>query len=198
MSATIKEFRITRYQFPRSRPIGDSQVRSDWHYMGTLELTSSDGQVGLGFFGALFFPLPPLAELERVFRTEVWPGLEGQNVQALTHRMARPRGGNIGKGSPLFGQPIDQAIWDLAAKELDLPLYRLLGGTRQPRPRLCERPRLPPLHRRGGRVLRGGGPARICRFQDQGRQSRSRLGPRAPQRNRGGGRAGRDADGGRE
>jgi L-alanine-DL-glutamate epimerase-like enolase superfamily enzyme len=129
VSATIEEFRITRFQFPRARPIGDSQVRSDWHHMGTLELTSSGGEVGLGFFGALFHPLPPLVELERVFRTEVWPGLGGQNVQALTHRMARPRGGNIGKGAPLFGQPVDQAIWDLAAKELDMPLYRLLGGT---------------------------------------------------------------------
>src|SRR5207248_2437047 len=75
VSQTIEEFRITRYQFPRSRPIGDSQVRSDWHYMGTLELTSSRGQVGLGFFGALFHPLPPLVELERVFRAEVWPNL---------------------------------------------------------------------------------------------------------------------------
>lgn len=129
MSVTIEEFRITRYQFPRARPIGDSQVRSDWHYMGTLELTSSSGQIGLGFFGALFYSLPPLVELERVFRTEVWPGLEGQNIHALTHRMARPRGGNIGKGTPLFGQPVDQAIWDLEAKELGLPLYRLLGGT---------------------------------------------------------------------
>jgi hypothetical protein len=69
LSATIEEFRITRFEFPRSRPIGDSQVRSDWHYMGTLELTSSAGHVGLGFFGALFYPLPPLAELERIFRT---------------------------------------------------------------------------------------------------------------------------------
>lgn len=129
MSATIEEFRITRFEFPRSRPIGDSQVRSDWHYMGTLELTSSAGHVGLGFFGALFHPLPPLAELERVFRTEIWPNLKGLDAHVYTHRMSRPRGGNIGKGSPLFGQPVDQAMWDLAAKSLDLPLYRLLGGT---------------------------------------------------------------------
>ena len=76
-----------------------------------------------------FYPLPPLAELERIFRTEVWPNLKGQDAHIYTHRMARPRGGNIGKGSPMFGQPVDQAMWDLAAKSLDMPLYRLLGGT---------------------------------------------------------------------
>ena len=136
-------------------------------------------------------------ELQRVFRTEVWPGLHGQNVQALTHRMARPRGGNIGKGLPLFGQPVDQAIWDPAAKELDLPLYRLLGGTstasaptRAASITTSPPRRRPPSSRR--RRGRGSPPSR----------SRSATpispGPRAPQSNCGGGRAGRDADGGCE
>ena len=126
MALTIEGFQITRYEFPRQRVIGDSQVRSDMHYIGALELRTGE-HVGLGFFAALFHPLPARAELERVFATEVWPGLVGQNPFVLANRLARPRGGNI-RASP-FGQAVDQAIWDLQGKQLGLPLYRLLGGT---------------------------------------------------------------------
>src|SRR5215212_3403321 len=94
MTLSIEHFQITRYEFPRQRVIGDSQVRSDTHYIGALEL-SGGGQTGLGFFGALFYPLPARAELERVFAAEVWPSLAGQNPFVLTNRLARPRGGNI-------------------------------------------------------------------------------------------------------
>jgi L-alanine-DL-glutamate epimerase-like enolase superfamily enzyme len=127
MLPVIEGFEITRFEFPRQRVIGDSQVRSDMHYIGALELHASDGQTGLGFFGALFYPLPARAELVRVFATEIWPGLAGQSPFVLANRLGRPRGGNI-RANP-FSQAIDQAIWDLQGKQLGLPLYRLLGGT---------------------------------------------------------------------
>ncbi len=127
MATVVESYQLTRFQFPRARIIGDSQVRADMHYIGALELRDSDGQVGLGFFGALFFPLPPLSELDRVFAAEVWPGLHAQSPFALTNRVVRPRGGNI--RSHIFAQAVDQALWDLQGKQLGLPLYRLLGGT---------------------------------------------------------------------
>lgn len=126
MANLIVGFEITRIQYPRNRIIGDSQVRSDYHYKGLLELFLEDGKVGLGFFESLFFPLPSQAELKRTFAAEVFPGLEGQNPFSLVNRLNRPRGGNIRPN--MFGQAVEQALWDLQGKVLDLPLYRLLGG----------------------------------------------------------------------
>jgi L-alanine-DL-glutamate epimerase-like enolase superfamily enzyme len=124
---TITGFRITRYAFPRGRVIGDSQVRSEMHYVGALELLTDGEHAGLGFFGALFHPLPARSELERVFAAEVFPALQGQNPFVLLNRQSRPRGGNI-RGT-IFGQAVNQALWDLQGKALGLPLYRLLGGS---------------------------------------------------------------------
>jgi len=122
----IVGFEITRLQYPRARVIGDSQVRSDFHYKGILELFTDSGQTGLGFFESLFSQLPSQAELKRAFAEEVFPGLEGQNPFSLVNRVVRRRGGN--QRSSIFGQPIEHALWDLQGKELGLPLFQLLGG----------------------------------------------------------------------
>ena len=127
----IADFRITRFQFLRDRVIGDCQVKIDELHAAALELIGEDGTVGLGFFGSLFHPLPALAEIERSFRAEVWPGLEGQDPAALVHRVTKPRGGNRRGYTLGFGDAVQQALWDLFAKSLGMPLSRLLGGTRE-------------------------------------------------------------------
>ncbi|WP_029074618.1 mandelate racemase/muconate lactonizing enzyme family protein [Kaistia adipata] len=126
----IVDFRIVRFQFARDRVIGDSQVRIAHAHMATLELIADNGMVGLGFVPSLFNSLPSQAEIERLFRAEIWPGLEGQSPAALAHKLTRPRGGNIRGNSLPFGEGLDQALWDLAAKQLDMPLWKLLGGTK--------------------------------------------------------------------
>jgi L-alanine-DL-glutamate epimerase-like enolase superfamily enzyme len=68
--------------------------------------------------------------MERIFREEVWPGLEGRHPAAIVHQVTRPRGGNRRGFSVPFGEAVQVALWDLAAKAADLPLYKLLGGTR--------------------------------------------------------------------
>ncbi|MDL2398247.1 mandelate racemase/muconate lactonizing enzyme family protein [Rhizobium mayense] len=127
---SIAAFRITRFQFARDRVIGDSQVRADDANVAALELVSDSGEVGLGFIQTLFSPLPDQAEIERVFATEVWPGLEGQRAIALVHRVNRPRGGNQRATSLPFHEALQVALWDLAAKEVGLPLHTLLGSRR--------------------------------------------------------------------
>jgi len=110
--------------------IGDSQVRADDANVLALELIAKDGTVGLGFAQTLFVPMPPLPEIERIFEVEVWPILKGTPPAALAHRVSRPRGGNQRASSLPFGEAVQVAVWDLFAKQIELPLWKLLGGTR--------------------------------------------------------------------
>jgi L-alanine-DL-glutamate epimerase-like enolase superfamily enzyme len=126
----ISDFRLTRFQYARDRAIGDSQVKFDTLNLATLELIADTGEVGLGFALSLVVEWPDLAEIERVFRSEVWPGLEGQPPAALIHRVNRPRGGNQRALSLNFGEAVQHACWDLAAKEVGLPLHVMLGSRR--------------------------------------------------------------------
>ncbi len=125
----VTDFTITRFQFARDRVIGDSQVRIEAAHYAALELHANQGATGLGFALSLFHPLPSLSELTRVFRAEAWPGLKDAAPAALIHRILRPRGGNQRRMSVPFEEAINQALWDLAAKEVGLPLWRYLGGT---------------------------------------------------------------------
>ena len=127
---SLSQFRITRFQFARDRVIGDSQVRADDVNCAAVELVSDTGAVGLGFVQTLFSPLPDHSEIERVFATEVWPGIAGQKALALVHRVSRPRGGNQRGTSLPFNEALQVALWDLAAKEAGLPLHKLLGSRR--------------------------------------------------------------------
>ena len=111
----IAEFRLTRFQFARDRVIGDSQVRADDVNIAALELIADTGAVGLGFIQTLFHPLPDLV---------------GQPPAALVHRVGRPRGGNQRAFSLPFHEALQVALWDLAAKEVNLPLHRMLGSRR--------------------------------------------------------------------
>ena len=126
----IVDFRITRFQFARDRVIGDSQVRSEDVNVAALELIAERGVTGLGFVQTLFVPLPAQAEIERIFRCEVWPQLEGERAIALVHRVSRPRGGNQRSASLPFHEAVQVALWDLAAKQAGLPLWQLLGARR--------------------------------------------------------------------
>jgi L-alanine-DL-glutamate epimerase-like enolase superfamily enzyme len=126
----LVDYRITRFQFARDRVIGDSQVRADAVNAAALELLCDNGMTGLGFVQSLFRPLPALTEIERIFENEVWPSLLDQPPAALTHRVGRPRGGNRRAFSLPFEEALQVALWDLTAKQLGLPLHRLLGSRR--------------------------------------------------------------------
>lgn len=126
----IEAFKITRFQFDRDRVVGDSQVRADDVNVAALELIDEEGRGGLGYAQTLFVPLPEQAEVERVFAEEIWPSLEGQSPLALVHRVNRPRGGNQRSATLPFHEAVQVALWDLAAKQVHMPLHKLLGSRR--------------------------------------------------------------------
>lgn len=126
----LSGFQITRFQFARDRVIGDSQVRADQVSAAALELFDEAGNCGLGFAQTLFHSLPDVDEINRVFREEIWPGLEGQSPTALVHRVGRPRGGNQRAYSLPFHEALQVALWDLSAKQIGLPLRDMLGARR--------------------------------------------------------------------
>lgn len=57
-------------------------------------------------------------------------GEDPRNIDALWHRMFTAQMGHGQTGTPGSGAiaAIDMALWDIAAKSLDVPLWRLLGG----------------------------------------------------------------------
>jgi L-alanine-DL-glutamate epimerase-like enolase superfamily enzyme len=127
----LTSFEVTRFQFARDRVVGDSQVRADQVHVASIELIDEAGRRGLGFAQTLFQPLPAIGEIVRVFKDEVWPGLEGQAPLALVHRVGRPRGGNQRAYSLPFHEALQVALWDLAGQQVQLPLHELLGSRRR-------------------------------------------------------------------
>ena len=127
----LADYRITRFQFERDRPVGDSQIRIDEVWVAALELIDEAGRVGLGFAQSLLTPLPDIAEIERVFAEEAWPTLAGSDPAALVLAVKRARGGNVRPMGLPFEKGLQDAVWDLLAKQMGLPLWRMLGAERQ-------------------------------------------------------------------
>ena len=107
MSGRISCYRITRFQFARERPVGDSQVRADTVSVAAIELLDDAGHCGLGFCQTLLTSLPDEDEIVRIFEEEAWPELIGRFPAALALRVSHPRGGNLRRyrGSPMSGWP---------------------------------------------------------------------------------------------
>jgi L-alanine-DL-glutamate epimerase-like enolase superfamily enzyme len=126
----VTAYRITRFQYPRDRPVGDSQVFTTEVNVAAIELVDSFGRVGLGFAQSLFTVLPEQEEIERIFLEQAWPALEGRLPAALALSVRRPRGGSVRRMTLPFEEAIQQATWDLFAQQQGLPLWQMLGAER--------------------------------------------------------------------
>lgn len=118
----IERWRLTRLDFPTTRPWGDAQVAYDGMSLAALELECRGGLCGLGFVESA----DRQDRLADSFARTVAPGLIGRHPLVVLNTQLRPRGGNIVPRP--FASAVDQALWDLAAKAEGMPLFRLLGG----------------------------------------------------------------------
>ena len=91
----ISEFRVYRFQFPRDRVVGDSQVRTSEANLVALELQDEAGRVGLGVMQVLFQSTPAEVDIARIFAEEAFPQIEGRDASALALQVVRRRGGNL-------------------------------------------------------------------------------------------------------
>ncbi|REJ80134.1 MAG: mandelate racemase/muconate lactonizing enzyme family protein [Planctomycetota bacterium] len=123
----ITDYTLHRLKIPLREPIGDSQVRFDVHWMTVVELHTDAGHSGVGFQIQQGMPTASLDTLKVQFEHAVWPSLLGEPPLGLAQRIVRPRGGNVGGG--YLTPPVETALWDIVAKQQELPLYRVLGGT---------------------------------------------------------------------
>ena len=176
----ITAFAFTRFQFARDRVVGDSQVRAETVNVAALELIAENGLVGLGFMQSLFHPLPDHDEIVRVFEDEAWPNLQEQSPMGLVHRVGRPRGGNQRAYSLPFEEAIQVALWDLAAKQVGLPLHRLLGSRRDRVRAYASGLDFHLSDEEFERALRARQCPRLSRLQDQGGPPRFRARPLPP------------------
>ena len=125
----IQRCALTRFDVALDRVIGDSQVSTTHLSIGVLELEDGDGRVGTGFFHTVTEPLPSLSELRTRFEHELADQVIGASPFAWVNRLERPRGGRI--KTSVFFPSVEQAMWDLQGQILGLPLYKLLGGSRE-------------------------------------------------------------------
>ena len=118
--------KITGYRCLRSfhdwgRPVGDvnGYVASGVTEVGIVAIETDAGITGYGTGST--------QDVERLF-----PAIEGQDPRAVSSLYDRmlARVFKAGHGGATFGGPgtLDMALWDIKAKDVGQPLWRLLGG----------------------------------------------------------------------
>lgn len=100
-------------------------VHDDFPNIFHVEITTDTGLVGLGesyYFGST------LAKFVETFAGPTILGLDPMNIEEISRRLTTYVGHNSSGAETRARSAIDIALWDIAAKSQQLPLYRLLGA----------------------------------------------------------------------
>ena len=137
MPELIVDYDLWRIELPVGRTIGDNMCRYSKFTVLVLALKTDQGHQGWGFADLVtdgvfrkpapwYKPMASLGELRSTFERDCWPLLKDRNALEIKNRRPLPCGSN-----DYVHAAIRKALWDLMGKEADLPLYRLLGGTKE-------------------------------------------------------------------
>ena len=118
------------YRVPLPVTLSDSTHGDITHFeLVTARLRDSDGAEGVGYTYTVGSGGRAVASLVRDDLAPVLIGQDSERIEALWQRMwwALHYGGRGGTVC-LAISAVDIALWDLAARRVDLPLWKLLGG----------------------------------------------------------------------
>lgn len=134
MSSKLESCEIQKVVVPVGRRIGDNMCWFDSYNVCVVRLLTNDGLEGWGFGEKVSSghfakeaswnaPMAPVEEIRLRYDEEMAPGLHGETVVSALHRAVAPW-----KRDDYLANAIRFALWDLAAKSAELPLYRYLGA----------------------------------------------------------------------
>jgi D-galactarolactone cycloisomerase len=116
-------------QYPLERQLGYSQMYFDRRTAHLVEVVTDEGLRGFGeAFGGGNVAFANKAIVERVIRPMIL-GEDPLDRERLWHKIYNLLRDHGQKGMPMQSlSGVDIALWDLAGKALNLPLWKLLGG----------------------------------------------------------------------
>jgi L-alanine-DL-glutamate epimerase-like enolase superfamily enzyme len=127
---TIAALEVGCYHVPLPVVLSDSTHGDIYHFaLVTVRVKDKDGAEGLGYTYTVGAGGRAVASLIRDDLAHLLVGQDSERIEALWQRMwwglhYGGRGGLVA----LAISAVDIALWDMAAKRVDKPLWRLLGG----------------------------------------------------------------------
>jgi L-alanine-DL-glutamate epimerase-like enolase superfamily enzyme len=126
----IDRFEAFTIRYPLREPIKDATHDLSLYELPIVRLHTDDGLVGHGFASATHGGGEVIAHLARKMLAPVVVGRDAFHVRGLWGEMFW-RTQIVGRAGAnrLAMAAVDIALWDLMSRSLDVPLWKLLGGT---------------------------------------------------------------------